>query len=103
MFLGRPVGLLSLLDEQSSFPKATDANFVTKINQAFSKLPFYVKAKGTASGAFTIIHYAGKVSNFMSLSISFNVVLPSNVVPQQPSLWNRPPVNYFLARLQFVC
>lgn len=61
MFLGRPVGLLSLLDEQSSFPKATDANFVTKINQAFSKLPFYVKARGTASGTFSIRHYAGQV------------------------------------------
>ena len=62
MFLGRPVGLLSLLDEQSSFPKATDANFVTKINQAFGKLPFYVKARGTVSGTFTIRHYAGEVS-----------------------------------------
>ena len=61
MFLGRPVGLLSLLDEQSSFPKATDETFVTKLNQSFAKLPFFVQAKGTVSGTFSIQHYAGKV------------------------------------------
>lgn len=61
MFLTRPVGLLCLLDEQSGFPKATDETFLTKLNQSFSKLPFFVQAKGSVSGTFSIQHYAGKV------------------------------------------
>ncbi len=61
MFLTRPVGLLCLLDEQSAFPKATDDNFVTKVNQAFGKLPFFIPARGSASGTFSVQHYAGKV------------------------------------------
>ena len=61
MFLNRPVGLLCLLDEQSAFPKATDDHFVTKINQAFGKLPFFIQAKGSVSGTFAVQHYAGKV------------------------------------------
>ncbi len=33
MFLARPTGLLAILDEESSFPKATDASFVGKLEQ----------------------------------------------------------------------
>ncbi|KAL5482212.1 hypothetical protein EMCRGX_G022508 [Ephydatia muelleri] len=60
MFLGKPIGLLSLLDEQSSFPQATDLTFVTKMNQNFRQFPTYIPPKGS-SGSFTIHHYAGKV------------------------------------------
>lgn len=31
MFLAKPVGLLSLLDEESNFPKATDQTLVGKL------------------------------------------------------------------------
>ena len=33
MFLDRPIGLLALLDEESSFPQATDRSFIDKCNQ----------------------------------------------------------------------
>ena len=62
MFLGRPFGLLVLLDEQSSFPNATDKTLVAKLSHTFQKLPFFVPSKSSTSGTFTVQHYAGSVS-----------------------------------------
>lgn len=39
MFLGKPVGIFTLLDEECTFPQATDVSFVQKIDQHFSKEP----------------------------------------------------------------
>ena len=62
-FLEKPLGLYSILDEQSNFPKATDDTFVTKLNQQFAKkVEFYLPAKGTRTDHFSIQHYAGQVS-----------------------------------------
>ena len=63
LFLGKPLGLLSLLDEQSKFPQATDGKLVTKFNDTFKKKKtIFIASKGSASGTFAIQHYAGKVS-----------------------------------------
>ena len=35
MFLDRPIGIFSLLDEECSFPQATDQSFVDKLNKNF--------------------------------------------------------------------
>eukprot|EP00039_Didymoeca_costata_P018953 m.335673 g.335673 ORF g.335673 m.335673 type:complete len:1187 (+) comp17648_c0_seq1:145-3705(+) len=62
MFLGRPIGILALLDEESSFPKATDKSLVDKIEEQFASNSFYKKppaAKGFPS--FGIQHFAGHV------------------------------------------
>jgi myosin III len=39
MFLDKPIGLLSLLDEESAFPKATDVTFVEKLNHHLKDCP----------------------------------------------------------------
>ncbi|KAL8623920.1 hypothetical protein ACOMHN_054261 [Nucella lapillus] len=59
MFLSKPVGLLSLLDEESHFPKASDHTLVDKFNQNIHSA-VYSKLKGN-SLHFNIDHFAGKV------------------------------------------
>uniref|UniRef100_A0A3B4D9N5 Myosin-IIIb-like n=1 Tax=Pygocentrus nattereri TaxID=42514 RepID=A0A3B4D9N5_PYGNA len=60
LFLTKPIGILSLLDEQSAFPQATDGNFVDKLNSKFKANPHFEVVK-SHSPLFTIVHYAGKV------------------------------------------
>jgi myosin-5 len=58
IMLQKPLGLLSLLDEESTFPKATDLSLANKLRQQLSgNLGF----KGEQEGAFKICHYAGEV------------------------------------------
>ncbi|XP_076468254.1 myosin-IIIb-like isoform X2 [Babylonia areolata] len=59
MFLAKPVGLLSLLDEESHFPKASDQTLVDKFQQNI-KAAAYSKPKGFILH-FCIDHFAGKV------------------------------------------
>ncbi|PVD37741.1 hypothetical protein C0Q70_00342 [Pomacea canaliculata] len=59
MFLAKPVGLLSLLDEESNFPKATDQTLVDKFNQNI-RTGVYSQPKGN-NLLFWIEHYAGRV------------------------------------------
>lgn len=54
----KPIGLISLLDEESNFPKATDLTFATKLKQHLDTNPCF---KGERSGTFSIHHYAGEV------------------------------------------
>ncbi|XP_047333889.1 myosin-2-like [Impatiens glandulifera] len=58
LFEKKPIGLLSLLDEESKFPKATDLTFGNKLKQHLSNNPHF---KGERSSAFVIRHYAGEV------------------------------------------
>ncbi|KAL3647048.1 hypothetical protein CASFOL_008016 [Castilleja foliolosa] len=58
LFEKKPLGLISLLDEESHFPKATDLTFATKLKQ---HLDANKRFKGERGGAFSIRHYAGEV------------------------------------------
>ncbi|PKA63679.1 hypothetical protein AXF42_Ash016963 [Apostasia shenzhenica] len=58
LFEKKPLGLLSLLDEESNFPNATDLTFANKIHQHLSSNPCF---KGEKDRAFRIHHYAGEV------------------------------------------
>ncbi|KAJ7948588.1 myosin 2 [Quillaja saponaria] len=58
LFEKKPLGLLSLLDEESNFPKATDLTFANKLKQHLNSNPCF---KGDRGRAFTIRHYAGEV------------------------------------------
>ncbi|XP_067888368.1 myosin-IIIb isoform X1 [Heterodontus francisci] len=60
LFLAKPLGVFSLLDEQSAFPQATDRTFVDKLNSSFKRNPHF-KIDRSHSPVFTVIHYAGKV------------------------------------------
>ncbi|XP_030326245.1 myosin-IIIb-like isoform X2 [Strigops habroptila] len=60
LLLAKPLGLLSLLDEQSAFPQATDKTFVDKLNSSFKRNLHFQTGRGRVL-AFSIIHYAGKV------------------------------------------
>ncbi|XP_010520892.1 PREDICTED: myosin-2-like [Tarenaya hassleriana] len=54
----KPIGLLSLLDEESNFPKATDLTFANKLKQ---HLKANRRFKGERGRAFRVNHYAGEV------------------------------------------
>uniref|UniRef100_A0ACD5UKP5 Uncharacterized protein n=1 Tax=Avena sativa TaxID=4498 RepID=A0ACD5UKP5_AVESA len=59
LFEKKPLGLLSLLDEDSTFPKATDLSFANKLKQHLSGNSGF---KGEQEGTFKICHYAGEVT-----------------------------------------
>lgn len=61
------MGLLSILEEESMFPKATDKSFLEKLNSNhLGKTPVFIKPKpvkgGGAESHFAIVHYAGTVN-----------------------------------------
>ncbi|KAI3457512.1 hypothetical protein Pfo_014175 [Paulownia fortunei] len=58
LFEKKPLGLISLLDEESNFPKATDLTFATKLKQHLNANHCF---KGERGGAFSVRHYAGEV------------------------------------------
>lgn len=65
LFMAKPLGILSLLDDESRLPKATDQTFVEKLNYHFgsNKHECYLINRNTKY-SFTIHHYAGKVTYY---------------------------------------
>ncbi|KAK2526024.1 hypothetical protein Q9233_008657 [Columba guinea] len=59
MFLQKPMGLLSLLDEESRFPQATSLTLVDKFEDNL-RCKYFWRPKGVEL-SFGIQHYAGKV------------------------------------------
>lgn len=66
-FLQKPLGLLSLLDEESTFPNGTDLTFANKLKQHLKSNPCF---KGEREKAFAVSHYAGEVMNNIILLVS---------------------------------
>merc|ERR1719331_3395365 len=61
----KPLGIWSILEEESNFPKATDKTYEDKVKaQHLGKSPSMAKAKSATDphAHFAIIHYAGTVS-----------------------------------------
>ncbi|KAK8736475.1 hypothetical protein OTU49_005023 [Cherax quadricarinatus] len=62
----KKMGLLSILEEESMFPKATDKSFLEKLNaNHLGKTPVFIKPKPVKGGTeshFAIVHYAGTVN-----------------------------------------
>ncbi|THU73394.1 hypothetical protein C4D60_Mb04t22380 [Musa balbisiana] len=58
LFEKKPLGLLSLLDEESTFPNGTDLTFANKLKQHLNSSPCF---RGERGKAFTVHHYAGEV------------------------------------------
>lgn len=65
--LQKPLGLLSLLDEESTFPNGTDLSFANKLKQHLKSNSCF---KGEREKAFTVAHYAGEVMNIGVLVVS---------------------------------
>nr|CDJ94553.1 Myosin and Myosin head and IQ calmodulin-binding region and Myosin tail domain containing protein [Haemonchus contortus] len=62
----KPLGIISMLDEECIVPKATDMTYVDKLtNQHLGKHPNFQKAKppkgNQAPAHFAVVHYAGTV------------------------------------------
>lgn len=73
------MGILSILEEESMFPKATDKTFEEKLNNNhLGKSPNFLKPKppkpGQQAAHFAIGHYAGNVRslNYSTYSIINN-------------------------------
>lgn len=64
----KPMGVLSLLDEECWFPKATDKSYVDKLHKQHSKHPKYLKPDFRSNSDFCVIHYAGKLNIFSCLA-----------------------------------
>ncbi|XP_071512243.1 myosin heavy chain, muscle-like [Panulirus ornatus] len=67
----KPMGLLSILEEESMFPKATDKSFEEKLKvNHLGKSAVFIKPKPSKPGQqeshFAIVHYAGTVSYNLS-------------------------------------
>ncbi|PPS08975.1 hypothetical protein GOBAR_AA11665 [Gossypium barbadense] len=58
-FMQKPLGLLSLLDEESTFPNGTDSSFANKLKQHLKSNPCF---RGEREKAFTVSHFAGEVT-----------------------------------------
>ncbi|KAF0304067.1 Myosin heavy chain, muscle [Amphibalanus amphitrite] len=63
----KPMGVLSILEEESMFPKATDKSFEEKLkNNHLGKSSCFIKPKppkpGQKEAHFAIVHYAGTVA-----------------------------------------
>merc|ERR1719362_1900020 len=61
----KPLGIWSILEEESNFPKATDKTYEDKVKaQHLGKSPSMAKAKSATdpNAHFAIVHYAGTVS-----------------------------------------
>lgn len=56
----KPIGVLHLLDDESNFPKATDASFLEKCHYNHALNELYYRPR-MSSMEFGIKHYAGQV------------------------------------------
>ncbi|OVA04934.1 IQ motif [Macleaya cordata] len=59
LFEKKPLGLLSLLDEESTFPNGTDMTFANKLKQHLNSNSCF---RGDRGKAFSVCHYAGEVT-----------------------------------------
>ncbi|KAF9623991.1 hypothetical protein IFM89_007689 [Coptis chinensis] len=59
LFERKPLGLLSLLDEESTFPNGSDLTFANKLKQHLNSNPCF---RGERDKAFSVFHYAGEVT-----------------------------------------
>ncbi|XP_045582177.2 myosin heavy chain, muscle isoform X1 [Procambarus clarkii] len=98
----KKMGVLSILEEESMFPKATDKSFQEKLNaNHLGKSPVFIKPKppkpGEAEGHFAIVHYAGTVTYNLSGWLEKNKdPLNDTVVDQLKKSQNELVVTIFL-------
>ena len=61
MIAMRPMNILALVDEESKFPKGSDATMLSKLNQQHGTNKNYLKPKSDLNMSFGLNHFAGVV------------------------------------------
>jgi myosin-7 len=61
MIAVKPLNFIALIDEESRFPKGTDASMLQKLIKQHGKNPHFVMPKSSRVQEFGIVHFAGKV------------------------------------------
>lgn len=69
LFLAKNIGILSLIDEESRFPRATDRTMAEKLHKAHGGCEMY-QAPPDSGTKFVVSHYAGQVSELQISRIS---------------------------------
>uniref|UniRef100_A0A7G3AQY5 Putative myosin class i heavy chain n=2 Tax=Lutzomyia longipalpis TaxID=7200 RepID=A0A7G3AQY5_LUTLO len=57
----KPINMMSLIDEESKFPKGTDVTMLAKLQSSHESKTIFLKSKYDQSTAFGIQHFAGPV------------------------------------------
>ncbi|XP_073705873.1 unconventional myosin-VIIb [Garra rufa] len=57
----KPLNILALIDEESTFPKGTDATMLNKMSTEHNGNKMYISSKGNHGMSFGIKHFAGTV------------------------------------------
>uniref|UniRef100_A0A4W6D9R3 Myosin VIIA n=1 Tax=Lates calcarifer TaxID=8187 RepID=A0A4W6D9R3_LATCA len=61
MIANKPMNIISLIDEESKFPKGTDATMLYKLNSQHKLNSYYIPPKNSYETQFGIQHFAGVV------------------------------------------
>ncbi|XP_065177890.1 unconventional myosin-VIIa-like [Sycon ciliatum] len=61
LLAAKPLSIIALVDEESRFPKGTDASMLTKLHNNHKSHSHYVKPRSAHNTTFGIIHFAGTV------------------------------------------
>ena len=62
----RPLNLMSLIDEESKFPKGSDQSMLNKLHRGHSNNRNYLKPKSDMMSVFGLNHFAGVVIIFFN-------------------------------------
>lgn len=86
----RPLNILSLIDEESIFPKGTDKTMLLKLHSTHGRNELYLQPKSELQRAFGVTHFAGNVfyntrgfleKNRDSFSADLSVLISSSKMP----------------------
>eukprot|EP01133_Synstelium_polycarpum_P008413 gene8413-9895_t len=85
----KPLGILSILDEESQFPKSTPTTLSNKLYSNHTKTKHFEKPR-FSNTHFTIDHYAGKVNYDTELFLDKNkdFIISEQVMALQASGWD---------------
>ncbi|CAH1772774.1 unnamed protein product [Owenia fusiformis] len=72
LFLEKPLGLFSLLDEESKFPKGSEQSLLEKLQKHLGKKQAFKASRSSHDLRFTIEHYAGEVNYDMHAFLEKN-------------------------------
>jgi myosin-7 len=61
LLAGRPMNVLSLIDEESKFPKGTDQTLLNKLHTQHVRHRDYLKPRSDLNKSFGVNHFAGVV------------------------------------------